>query len=714
MTIVRNNPAAYRSHSPISTNWGRIFKSSLLCATLLLVSISIPEKGWSLTLSPAPMQEYIFLEGKKHFDTENLESAEEVWKNIFRDPLYGPVAYVILSRAYRKTGNLDKAESFLKEFLRNYPNSVYLDMVRLSLVEILCEQGKPEAVPVLTSMLKKASEKDNIRLTLRLAALERHIGNYSKASAHYRDLFLNYPASVEGLQAADDLAWMVVHEKIAKPTFSENEQLSRAERLFAKGRFDLAASAYEALLKSRPSDKGLMLKLARCRYKDRRNQKAINILKDILKGDVPDNLRMDAYYLLSLVYWRLDNYKEFELCNTKILEKGSSSLKKKAMFNMGAHHFEKGRFPDAQTYFDRLSKSGPDFKVKVKLKWKTGWIKYMNQQYKEAADTFRETRFMTPGGKIENAAKYWQARSLINLNRFKEAEPLLKDIVKNDSLGYYGFAAADSLKSIKSSPDEKDDSRKWFPDMSLSSEEKSNLRVKDAIKLTENGLHEFALINLETLPKSLKSSPAMAFLAAKAAYRAEQYRTAQNILAYAFGSFMENPPSDAPPEFIEIAFPRVHFAETTRHANKYSVDPHLIWAVIRQESRYDASAVSPAGALGLMQVTPAAAGVSGRGGKISPGSVASLLEPKQNLAQGIRILAKNLSTFGGKLVPAVASYNADIRKVRQWVQRNGKMKEDEFVETIPFLETRTYVKKVLAGHRAYSILHRKKNLAGFW
>ncbi len=163
-----------------------------------------------------------------------------------------------------------------------------------------------------------------------------------------------------------------------------------------------------------------------------------------------------------------------------------------------------------------------------------------------------------------------------------------------------------------------------------------------------------------------------------------------------------------------MAFPRIHFTEANRIAAKHSVDPHLVWAVIRQESRYDPSAVSPAGALGLMQVTPEAAGYLRTGGKLPARVIAEILEPKQNLAHGIRILAKNLAGFNGKLIPAVASYNADMRKVREWIRRNGKLKDDEFVENIPFLETGLYVKKVLAGYQAYSTLYRKKDLAGLW
>jgi soluble lytic murein transglycosylase len=113
-----------------------------------------------------------------------------------------------------------------------------------------------------------------------------------------------------------------------------------------------------------------------------------------------------------------------------------------------------------------------------------------------------------------------------------------------------------------------------------------------------------------------------------------------------------------------------------------------------------------------MQVTPGAAGIVKKGGKIPPKAVEDVLNPQQNITLGIKILAKNVNTFKGKLVPAIASYNADIKKVHEWIQKYEKMKQDEFIENIPYLETRLYVKKVLAGYRAYGRLHAKKDLAG--
>ncbi len=396
------------------------------------------------------------------------------------------------------------------------------------------------------------------------------------------------------------------------------------------------------------------------------------------------------------------------------MKKLPSRLKRKALFNLAAYHFEKHRFDVALSTFDRFLKTHPDASFASQAKWRIAWIRYSEKKFAEAADAFRDVRQSVATGKLASASKYWQAKSLMAANRPKEAQTLLKEVAESHPFQYYGIESGRLLKTMKVPLNPKKNTERPFPDVRLTPEEKQNHLVVAAEKLMEMGLHEFALMNLIALPKSMRSSPGIAFLTARAAYGAHQYKIALDVLFGAFGPFMENPPPTAPSEFVEMAYPRILFAETVRLAQKHSINPHLIWAIIRQESRYDADAVSPAGALGLMQVTPGAAGLAPKTGKVPARAIAEILDPRRNLEFGVRVLAKNLSTFQGKLVPAVASYNADIRKVRTWMKRNGNMKQDEFIEHIPFRETRLYVKNVLAGYRAYAQLHKKNDLAGLW
>lgn len=299
----------------------------------------------------------------------------------------------------------------------------------------------------------------------------------------------------------------------------------------------------------------------------------------------------------------------------------------------------------------------------------------------------------------------------MRVGRKSPANDLLKKTAGRDPLGYYGLRAQEILSR---SPGSANSERRSLPELELTASERSDSRIAKALTLMNNGLHEFALADLDALPRSKRSSPGVTYLRARAAYGAEKYRQAYDILASRFRGYMLRPPPGAPKDFVEIAFPRVHFERIVATAARHSIDPYLVWAVIRQESMYDSDAVSPAGALGLMQVTPRAT-EHGKNRRITPAkAIAEILEPSNNLEYGIGILASNLNSFDGRLVPAIASYNADIRKVKQWVRRNGNLEEDEFIEMIPYSETRLYVKKILAGYKAYRFLHKRKDLAGLW
>ncbi|MEJ2716085.1 MAG: transglycosylase SLT domain-containing protein [Deltaproteobacteria bacterium] len=687
--------------------------SFFLLITTLFFLCAAPPPAAPITFSSGPMQEYLFLEGKKLYDAGKPARAIQAWKNLPPDRVYAPVAAILVARSHRRLGRPDRAEAVLRRFLQKYPTSPYRHIARDALVEALSAQGKPEARGMLTSMLATARNGERPALILRAARLERRLGNFKAASVQYQKLFLHYPASIEGLKAANELARMVFVGKAPPPDFSDEEHLARAERLCRKGRFDLAAYTYKALLKKNPSDRKLALKLARCHYKDRQNRKAIRLLKTLLKGKLQTQDRAEALYLLSLLYWRKDREREFEAACSKIIQSGTPKLKRKALFNLAASHLEKKRLSKAEHYFTKLLALGPSRSTTVDVLWKMAWIHYKEKQYLKAASTFRRARISASSGNMLIAAKYWQGRSLIRCGRTAEGESLLREIAESAPLKYYGAEAARVMKARGRRVSPRNHAGRAFPSLAVSPKLRASNRVVVAERLMKSDVPEFALLQLDALPGSVKSTRAIAFLRAKAAHAAGRYRLARDILAEQFGHLMTNPPANAPKEFVELAFPRVHFNETLQAATKHAVDPYLVWSVIRQESLYDASAVSPAGALGLMQVMPRSTGLVRKGRPVPAKVIARILDPAENLAFGIRILARNLQAFKGRLVPAIASYNADIRKVRQWVRQNGNLKQDEFIESI-HLETRLYVKKVLANYRAYTYLHRRKDLAGYW
>ncbi|HCH66011.1 MAG TPA: hypothetical protein DFR83_24630, partial [Deltaproteobacteria bacterium] len=151
---------------------------------------------------------------------------------------------------------------------------------------------------------------------------------------------------------------------------------------------------------------------------------------------------------------------------------------------------------------------------------------------------------------------------------------------------------------------------------------------------------------------------------------------------------------------LRLSYPVVEPVEIWRHSQSYNVDPYLVMGIMRQESTYRNTALSPVGAIGLIQVMPrTGARVAAMMGEhtYSPGD---LEDPAINLRYGIYYLSKLLDRFDGVFPLAVASYNGGPHNVSRWYeQHQGKIELDAYVEQIEYDETRDYVKRV-SGHYA--------------
>jgi soluble lytic murein transglycosylase len=155
-----------------------------------------------------------------------------------------------------------------------------------------------------------------------------------------------------------------------------------------------------------------------------------------------------------------------------------------------------------------------------------------------------------------------------------------------------------------------------------------------------------------------------------------------------------------------MLYPKVFWDEVTRLAQRTGLDPYLVMSIMRQESAFDPAAVSASGARGLMQLMPATAReVSGRLklGELTPGR---LEEPGLNITLGTHYFAGLLQRYQGNMVLALAAYNAGPSRAGRWHQQWQHLPPDEFVELLPFRETRLYVKLVLRNLVNYERLYK--------
>ena len=187
--------------------------------------------------------------------------------------------------------------------------------------------------------------------------------------------------------------------------------------------------------------------------------------------------------------------------------------------------------------------------------------------------------------------------------------------------------------------------------------------------------------------------------------RADMPLQAIRTLNAALSSVAVNARLSLPPEFWTALFPQLYWQEVVE-ATKYArLDPWLVLGVIRQESAFNARAVSSSDARGLMQLLPS----TGREVYQRIGLEAFrddlLFDPQLNVRLGAQYLSRLADTHRGNLILALAAYNAGPGRVKQWLKELSTADWDEFIERLPFEETRLYVKSVLRNYGVYQRLY---------
>jgi soluble lytic murein transglycosylase len=163
--------------------------------------------------------------------------------------------------------------------------------------------------------------------------------------------------------------------------------------------------------------------------------------------------------------------------------------------------------------------------------------------------------------------------------------------------------------------------------------------------------------------------------------------------------------NQAPRRFWELLFPLPYRADVVRAASEKNLDPYLLAGLIRQESEFDPQARSRANALGLTQVRPVTGRLFARQVGIKRFSSGLLFQPAANLKIGVSIFSSMLQQNGGKLEQTLAAYNAGPNRAAEWLAWNTYREPAEFVESIPFTETRDYVQAVLRNADLYRRLY---------
>jgi soluble lytic murein transglycosylase len=340
--------------------------------------------------------------------------------------------------------------------------------------------------------------------------------------------------------------------------------------------------------------------------------------------------------------------------------------------------------------------------------WYLAWSYYMQKDYDKAIERINGLLGGKENHKMEDRLLYWKARCLEFLGRNDEARSLYSEILGDHPIGYYGvlskrhldgdereFANFGLVSPEKSSKAKNATEYPAYEKVRPTSPHLSKAFFFDRLSLHEEAARELAAASGEKADTNLILTLAARNFAHDIAFQIVYQRYASILRSTPVHSGFEN--------FIwEMSYPESYKPVVERLAGK-TLDPRLVYAIMRAESNFRPRVVSPAGAVGLMQLMPVTAQkmameIGNRGF-----DTRDLYRPSKNIEYGIEYLNKLDNLFPDNTVAIIASYNAGEEAVGRWLKHGYSNDVEEFIEEIPYDETNLYVKKVMMS---YWILQR--------
>ncbi len=363
-----------------------------------------------------------------------------------------------------------------------------------------------------------------------------------------------------------------------------------------------------------------------------------------------------------------------------------------------ANYYQKDALDDAAlTWWRRLLAEYPDGRYVERAAARVGWADYRARRYAAAAVTLESAARLRPPSSFTAGLLYWAARAHMALDESDRARLLLEETIQRYAHTYHGLRASEALTRLGGAARPRPALRGDDDAPGASLPEPRATRVHQLLLLERP---EAAIDELRLLPDSSLAQATIAWIE----WRRGRYRPALVTMKRAFPEWIAAAGDRLPPEVWRILFPLRYEQELRATAERESLDPALVAALILQESTFDSAALSRAGARGLMQVMPA----TGRRIARAEGKRfrrAALHDPGTSLSFGGRYLRQMSERFGGAIERVLAAYNAGPHRVDAWTAAWGDLGSEEFIESIPFSETRSYVMTILANREQYRRLY---------
>jgi soluble lytic murein transglycosylase len=366
----------------------------------------------------------------------------------------------------------------------------------------------------------------------------------------------------------------------------------------------------------------------------------------------------------------------------------------RALFILGDLDHDAGATRGAMQHYRRAAQTRADAGDAALAAVRLANLLMLQGDAREAAAVLDEFAEGRPRDRFTAQARYWAARAYLAAGNPERARQRFQQAREADPVSYYGKLATDRLGgSLSELP------LAASPRIDAGAQRGVEVALFRVDLLRELGLTEISAFEMERARAELEACPGALYLIAEA-----HLERGAPVAGMLLGREIQRREGAWNPRLLRIVYPFPHRELIEREARRNGLDPFMVAGLIRQESMFNPIAVSPAGAIGLMQVMPGTGRDLARRAGVSNFDPAQLRQPELNVRLGTLFLA-DLLRRNGNQTQAFAAYNAGPTRVARWRTLPEAREEEMFAERIPIAETRDYVKILNFNTRLYRLLY---------
>ena len=613
---------------------------------------------------------------------------------------------------YGGTGQSDKVVEALKDFTKKYPDSIFERDVVDIYGNALTAAGRPkEAIQYLEENRKPT--RADVELALGRAYIRG--GEIQKGVDILRRVYFLMPLSAQASAAGADLDALSANTSLTPISFADRKM--RDQLLARANRWSDAAREYRLLLNDAPPEEKLEMTVSlgvALRRSGNLNDGRTLLEQTEATGEAN---AQRLYNLLEIARSEDNEARVVDLLGQIRTGNATSPWFAASLMSAGNMYLLSREYDKAIDMYRELQERFPADSRASYAHWKAAWLSFRQGRTEEAKKEFTRHVEWYPASREVPAALYWRARIAEDEGDLVTAHNWYLKCADRFKNYYYGVIARGRLVNLKSAPSASADPdplldkipaiTPYTEDALSEDAPQDDLRVQRAKLLENGGLVDFAIKELQDADGG--KGPNWATLQIARMYQdAGQYHRALQFLKRSVPNYYSIDVSSLPRSYWELLFPRPYWIDLRRYSMQNDLDPYMVASLIRQESEFNPGALSHANAWGLMQLLPNVGKGEARELRLRRFSTEQLLVPNINLQLGTRYFKEMTNKYNGQVEYALAAYNAGSNRVDDWRSQGNFRDIAEFVESIPFTETREYVQAIVRNAEVYRLLYRNQ------